>query len=72
MVRDQIRDKLAYAFEDLGEQRVKNIAQPVRAYALRPEAVADLPATSIPAAPPVPQPAVVPCYVQTGCESEPL
>src|SRR6516165_3819907 len=25
MVRDQIRDKLAYAFEDLGEQRVKNI-----------------------------------------------
>jgi len=28
MVRDQIRDKLAYAFEDLGEQRVKNIARP--------------------------------------------
>ena len=26
MVRDQIRDKLAYAFEDLGEQSVKNIA----------------------------------------------
>ena len=36
-VRDQIRDKLAYAFEDLGEQNVKNIARPVRAYALRPE-----------------------------------
>src|SRR5580700_1815646 len=30
MVRDQIRDKLAYAFEDLGEQSVKNIARPVR------------------------------------------
>jgi adenylate cyclase len=29
-VRDQIRDKLAYAFEDLGEQSVKNIARPVR------------------------------------------
>ena len=29
MVRDQIRDKLAYAFEDLGEQTVKNIARPV-------------------------------------------
>jgi class 3 adenylate cyclase len=40
MVRDQIRDKLAYAFEDLGEQRVKNIARPVRVYALRSEAIA--------------------------------
>ena len=44
MVRDQIRDKLAYAFQDLGEQSVKNIARPVRVYALRPEAVAELPA----------------------------
>jgi adenylate cyclase len=44
MVREQIRDKLSYAFEDLGEQVVKNIARPVRVYALRPEAVADLPA----------------------------
>ena len=43
MVQDQIRDKLPYAFEDLGEQSVKNIARPVRVYALRPEAVADLP-----------------------------
>jgi adenylate cyclase len=58
MVRDQIRDKLTYAFEDLGEQSVKNIARPVRVYALRPEAVADLPASSTPVAPPVPQPAV--------------
>ena len=30
MVRDQIRDKLAYPFEDMGEQTVKNIARPVR------------------------------------------
>ena len=30
-VRDQIRDKLHYSFEDLGEQSVKNIARPVRA-----------------------------------------
>jgi TolB-like protein/class 3 adenylate cyclase/tetratricopeptide (TPR) repeat protein len=37
MVRDQIRDKLPYQFEDLGEQSVKNIARPVRVYALRPE-----------------------------------
>src|SRR5690349_14780591 len=38
-VRDQIRDKLAYAFEDMGEQSVKNIARPVRVYAFRPEPV---------------------------------
>jgi len=46
-VRDQIRDKLPYALDDMGEQSVKNIARPVRVYALRPEAVADLPARSV-------------------------
>jgi adenylate cyclase len=29
-VRDHIRDRLAYAFQDLGEQSVKNIARSVR------------------------------------------
>jgi len=53
MVRDQIRDKLSYAFADQGEQSVKNIARPVRVYALRPEAVADLPAFSAPLTTPV-------------------
>jgi adenylate cyclase len=47
-VRDQIRDKLPYPFEDIGEQNFKNIARPVRVYALRPEVVANLPATSSP------------------------
>jgi adenylate cyclase len=60
MVRDQVRDKLSYAFEDLGEQSVKNIARSVRVYALRSEAVADLPASSVPPAPPITRPAVVP------------
>jgi adenylate cyclase len=32
VVRDQVRDKLAIAFEDMGEQQVKNITRPVRAY----------------------------------------
>jgi adenylate cyclase len=32
VVRDQVRDKLAITFEDMGEQQVKNIARPVRAY----------------------------------------
>jgi TolB-like protein/class 3 adenylate cyclase/Flp pilus assembly protein TadD len=59
-VRDQIRDKLTYQFEDLGEQSVKNIARPVRVYALRPEAVADLPATKVPSAASISQRAVAP------------
>src|ERR1700731_480880 len=58
MVRDQIPDKLAYAFEDLGEQSVKNIARPVRVYALRSEAVAELPAPMTSPTPPVSQPVV--------------
>src|SRR5207253_1608564 len=40
VVRDQIRDKLPYAFEDMGEQRVKNIARPVRVYAMGAATVA--------------------------------
>jgi class 3 adenylate cyclase len=47
VVRDQIRDKLPYPFEDKGEQTVKNIARSVRVYALRPEAVAALPAPGV-------------------------
>src|SRR4029077_13999128 len=48
VVREQIRDKLPYRFEDRGEQSVKNITRPVRVYALHSEAVADLPASSVP------------------------
>ena len=47
VVRDQIRDKLPYPFEDRGEQSVKNISRSVRVFALRPEAVAELPAASV-------------------------
>jgi class 3 adenylate cyclase len=35
-VRDHIRHKVAHRFEDLGEQAVKNIAQPVRCFRLLP------------------------------------
>src|SRR5215472_218420 len=59
-VRDHIRDKLAYPFEDLGEQSVKNIARPVRIYTLPPEAIADLPAPTAPPTPPILQPTVAP------------
>ena len=36
-VHDQVRDRLPFLFEDLGEQQVKNIARPVRVYRVRPE-----------------------------------
>jgi adenylate cyclase len=32
VVRDQVRDKLAFSFEDMGERQVKNIARPVRVH----------------------------------------
>ena len=47
-----ICDKLPYLFEDRGEQSVKNIVRPVRVYALRPEAVADLPVSGVSSAAP--------------------
>jgi adenylate cyclase len=48
MARDQVRDRLALSFEDMGEQQVKNIARPVRAYRVVTEAAVRLPATAAP------------------------
>ena len=45
-VRDHIRDKIPYAFEDMGEQSVKNIARPVRVYGMGADSVASLPLVS--------------------------
>ena len=47
VVRDQVRDRLDYSFEDLGEQQVKNIARPVRVYTLRSDGVAGLSTASV-------------------------
>src|SRR5437763_4611738 len=44
-VREQIRDRLPLPFVDSGEQSVKNIARPIRVYALSADAVATLPKT---------------------------
>jgi TolB-like protein/class 3 adenylate cyclase/Flp pilus assembly protein TadD len=52
-VYEQIRDKLPYPFEDIGQQSVKNIARPLHAFALRPDVIAALPA---PEAAPFPLP----------------
>src|SRR3984893_608376 len=35
VVRDQVRDKLGFSFEDMGEQLVKNIARPIRVHRIR-------------------------------------
>jgi class 3 adenylate cyclase/TolB-like protein/tetratricopeptide (TPR) repeat protein len=51
VVRDQIRDKLSYPFEDLGEHSVKNIARPVRVYAMGANAVASTPLVAAQAQP---------------------
>jgi adenylate cyclase len=50
-VRDQIRDKLLYVFDDMGERKVTNIARPLRVYALSAAAVAALPPVIAPARP---------------------
>jgi adenylate cyclase len=50
-VRNQIRDKLPYTFEDMGERSVKNIARPVRVDAMSAAAVAGLPQVALPEQP---------------------
>ena len=40
-VRDHVRKMGRYAFEDLGEQTVKNIAQPIRAFRVRRRTAGD-------------------------------
>jgi adenylate cyclase len=50
-VRDHIGDRLPYAFDDMGEQSVKNIAQPVHAFTMSAAAVASLPEVTTPAQP---------------------
>src|SRR5271167_3083087 len=49
VVRDQVRDKLSFSFEDLGERNVKNIPRPVRAY--RVKLTDDGPPAPLPKAP---------------------
>src|SRR5262245_54995249 len=59
-VRDQIRDKLPYPFEDMGEQVVKNIARPVRVYEWRLESANGVLTTRAFSATPSPPPAIAP------------
>jgi hypothetical protein len=52
-VRDSIRHLAGFSFEDLGEQQVKSIARPVRAFrvTINQEAVADAPEETAPPQP---------------------
>ena len=54
VARDQVRDRLDYTFEDLGEQQVKNIARPVRVYRVRDVGAARSPSAPGPPLLPLP------------------
>jgi adenylate cyclase len=50
-IHEEVRGKLALVVEDMGEQTIKNIARPVRAFRLRPDSEATTayrPALSLP------------------------
>jgi adenylate cyclase len=50
-VHDQVRDRVDFAFEDLGEQEVKNIDRPVRTWRWVPGQTSTVHDTALPAAP---------------------
>jgi adenylate cyclase len=52
VVRDEIRDKLDFAFDDMGEQSLKNIARPMRVSAVNIGARASRPQSPLPTPPP--------------------
>jgi len=69
VVRDQVSDKRALDFEDLGEHAVKNIARPLRVYRLAsggPPAPSPKPAASAPPLPDRPSIAVMAFANMTG------
>jgi adenylate cyclase len=46
-VYEHVRDKLPYQFADLGDQRVKNIARPIRVYSVKAKSIAQSAAASV-------------------------
>ncbi len=47
-IRDQIREDLGVIFEDIGEQHLKNIARPIRAYCVHLDGQSALPEATLP------------------------
>ncbi|MGH7065770.1 MAG: adenylate/guanylate cyclase domain-containing protein [Stellaceae bacterium] len=71
VVRDQVRDKLGFSFDDRGEQQVKNIARPVRIFDVKiagePMAsISDVAARAVPPLPDKPSIAVLPFQNMSG------
>jgi TolB-like protein/class 3 adenylate cyclase len=64
-VHDHVRDRLPFAFEDLGEQQVKNIARPVRVYRVRDAVAVQSPSPPLPL-PDKPSIAVLPFANMSG------
>jgi adenylate cyclase len=64
-VYDQMRDRLPFAFEDLGDQQVKNIARPLRVYRVRGTAAQSPVAPALPL-PDKPSIAVLPFANMSG------
>jgi adenylate cyclase len=72
VVRDQVRDRLDFAFEDLGEQQVKNIARPVRVYRVRDLAAPDeVPLAASPQPLPLPDKPSIAVLPFTNMSSDP-
>ena len=65
VVRDQVGNKLPLAFDDLGDQQVKNIAQAIRVYRVHAGASAPLPVAALPL-PDKPSIAVLPFQNMSG------
>jgi adenylate cyclase len=60
VVRDQVRDKLDFSFEDLGEQQVKNIARPLRIHRIDLGSTCELPGGDPPDSGTIPPPRPAP------------
>jgi len=70
VVRDQVRDRLDFTFDDRGEQQVKNIARPVRVFQIRPGDAAaarvEVVAEAVPPLPEKPSIAILPFQNLSG------
>jgi TolB-like protein/Tfp pilus assembly protein PilF len=65
VVRDQVGNKLPVAFDDLGDQQLKNIGQPIRVYRVQAGSAAPQPAPALPL-PDKPSIAVLPFQNMSG------
>jgi TolB-like protein/tetratricopeptide (TPR) repeat protein len=65
VIRDQVGNRLPVAFDDLGDQQVKNIAQAIRVYRVQAEKSAAQPAATLPL-PDKPSIAVLPFQNMSG------